>query len=42
MSSVEADGITMHRVREGTVAEHWSVTRARVLQQFCALPGSPD
>lgn len=41
-NEVETEGIAIHRVREGKIAEYWSVTDvARVLQQVGALPG-PD
>src|ERR671936_1752122 len=40
---VETDGIAVHRIRDGKIAEYWSVTDvARVLQQVGALPGPPD
>jgi steroid delta-isomerase-like uncharacterized protein len=39
-SEVETEGIAIHRVRDGKIAEYWSVTDvARVLQQVGALPG---
>jgi predicted ester cyclase len=39
-NEVETEGIVIHRVREGKIAEYWSVTDvARVLQQVGALPG---
>lgn len=38
-NDVETEGIAIHRVREGKIAEYWSVTDiARVLQQVGALP----
>ena len=37
---VETEGIVIHRVRDGKIAEYWSVSDvARVLQQVGALPG---
>jgi predicted ester cyclase len=37
---VETDGIAIHRVVDGKIAEYWSVVDiARVLQQVGALPG---
>jgi predicted ester cyclase len=37
---VETAGIAIHRVRDGKIAEYWSVTDvARVLQQVGVLPG---
>ncbi len=37
---VETEGIVIHRVRDGKIAEYWSVTDiARVLQQVGVLPG---
>jgi steroid delta-isomerase-like uncharacterized protein len=39
---IETDGIAIHRVRDGKIAEYWSVVDiARVLQQVGALPGPP-
>ena len=36
---VETEGIAIHRVRDGKIAEYWSVSDvARVLQQVGALP----
>ena len=41
-NEVETEGIAIHRVRDGKIAEYWSVTDvARVLQQVGAMPG-PD
>ena len=41
-SEVETEGIAIHRIRDGKIAEYWSVTDvARVLQQVGALPGPP-
>ena len=41
-NEVETEGIAIHRIREGKIAEYWSVTDvARILQQVGALPG-PD
>jgi predicted ester cyclase len=38
---VETEGIVIHRIRDGKIAEYWAVTDvARVLQQVGALPGS--
>jgi predicted ester cyclase len=38
-TEVETEGIAIHRVRDGKIAEYWSVTDvARVLQQVGALP----
>jgi predicted ester cyclase len=37
---VETEGIAIHRVREGKIAEYWAVVDgARVLQQMGVLPG---
>jgi predicted ester cyclase len=37
---VEATGIAIHRIRDGSIVEHWGVTDvARILQQIGALPG---
>jgi predicted ester cyclase len=39
-NEVETAGIVIHRVRDGKIAEYWSVTDvARVLQQVGALSG---
>jgi steroid delta-isomerase-like uncharacterized protein len=39
---VETEGIAIHRIRDGKIAEYWAVTDvARVLQQVGALPGPP-
>jgi steroid delta-isomerase-like uncharacterized protein len=36
---VDTEGIAVHRIRDGKIAEYWSVTDvARVLQQVGALP----
>jgi len=36
---IESDGIAIHRIRDGKIAEYWSVVDvARVLQQVGALP----
>ncbi len=36
---VETEGIAIHRIRDGKIAEYWSVSDvARVLQQVGALP----
>jgi len=39
---IETEGIVIHRVRDGKIVAHWSVTDvARVLQQLGVLPGPP-
>jgi predicted ester cyclase len=39
---VETEGIAIHRIADGKIAEYWAVTdTARVLQQVGALPGPP-
>jgi predicted ester cyclase len=39
-NEVETEGIVIHRIRDGKIAEYWSVTDvARVLQQVGAMPG---
>ena len=39
---VETDGMVIHRIRDGKIAEYWSVSDiARVLQQVGVLPGPP-
>ena len=41
-NEVETEGLAVHRVRDGKIAEYWAVTDvARVLQQVGALPGPP-
>jgi predicted ester cyclase len=41
-NEVETEGLAVHRVRDGKIAEYWAVTDvARVLQQAGALPGPP-
>jgi predicted ester cyclase len=41
-NEVETEGMAIHRIRDGKIAEYWSVTDvARVLQQVGALP-SPN
>jgi len=41
-NDVETEGIAIHRIRDGKIAEYWGVTDvARVLQQVGALPGPP-
>jgi predicted ester cyclase len=40
---VETEGIVIHRVRDGKIAEYWSVTDlARVLQQLGVIPGAGE
>ena len=39
-NEVETEGVAIHRVRDGKIAEYWAVTDvARILQQVGALPG---
>jgi predicted ester cyclase len=39
---VETEGIAIHRIADGKIAESWAVTdTVRVLQQVGALPGPP-
>jgi steroid delta-isomerase-like uncharacterized protein len=39
---VETEGIAIHRIADGKIAEYWAVTdTVRVLQQVGALPGPP-
>jgi steroid delta-isomerase-like uncharacterized protein len=41
-NEVATEGLAVHRVRDGKIAEYWAVTDvARVLQQVGALPGPP-
>jgi predicted ester cyclase len=41
-AQVETDGIAVHRVRDGKIAEYWAIVdTARVLQQIGVLP-SPN
>jgi steroid delta-isomerase-like uncharacterized protein len=41
-NEVETEGLAVHRVSDGKIAEYWAVTDvARVLQQVGALPGPP-
>jgi predicted ester cyclase len=38
-NEVETEGIAIHRIEDGKIAEYWAVTdTARVLQQVGALP----
>jgi predicted ester cyclase len=40
-NEVETEGIAIHRVADGKIAEYWAVTdTVRVLQQVGALPGT--
>jgi steroid delta-isomerase-like uncharacterized protein len=40
-NEVETEGIAVHRVADGKIAEYWAVTdTVRVLQQVGALPGA--
>jgi steroid delta-isomerase-like uncharacterized protein len=41
-NEVETEGIAIHRIADGKIAEYWAVTdTARVLQQVGALPPPP-
>jgi steroid delta-isomerase-like uncharacterized protein len=41
-NEVEAEGIAIHRIVDGKIAEYWAVTdTVRVLQQVGALPAPP-
>jgi predicted ester cyclase len=40
---VEAEGIAIHRIRDGKIVEYWAVVDvARVLEQLGVLPGMPE